>query len=382
MVAGPVRAVLSFFAGWLTSELALHHVLWQSAATAIFGSLGAFSHWPGQLGLVITLTSWLGLAESQRRAGLARHAVDAALSRSLGPEVAAARVARRDWRRLAMPFPIGHPGVEKLRDIQFARAGGVDLKLDVYRPRNPGRDLPVLLQIHGGAWMIGDKREQALPLMHRLTSQGWVCVSANYRLSPHATFPDHIIDCKRALAWVRDHIAEHGGDPSWVAVTGGSAGGHLASLLALTPNEPRFQPGFETVDTRVRACVSFYGVYDFHDRHGSYPNRGFARTLERYIMKGGPHEIPELWDLASPISHVRSDAPPFFVTHGDRDTLVPVAQARHFVRALAEKSQQPVVYAEIPGAQHAFELFPSLRALAVIEGVERFLAWTRSADQI
>ena len=84
-----------------------------------------------------------------------------------------------------------------------------------------------------------NKHEQALPLMNHLAARGWVCVAANYRLSPRATFPDHLIDLKRALAWIREHIAEFGGDPGFVAATGGSAGGHLSSLLSLTAGATR-----------------------------------------------------------------------------------------------------------------------------------------------
>ena len=101
------------------------------------------------------------------------------------------------------------------------------------------RSAPVLLQIHGGGWTIGNKRQQALPLMMHLSRRGWVCVAANYRLSPRATFPDHLIDVKQALRWIRENIAEYGGDPGFVAITGGSAGGHLSALAALTGESPR-----------------------------------------------------------------------------------------------------------------------------------------------
>jgi acetyl esterase/lipase len=201
-----------------------------------------------------------------------------------------------------------------------------------------------------------------------------VCVAANSRLSPRATFPDHLIDVKRAIAWIREHVAEYGGDPSFIVVTGGSAGGHLASLTALTANEPEYQPGFEAVDTRVDGCVAFYGVYDFTDRHRQYRNRGLTDVLERHVMKVPMAAAREAYERASPMSRVHPDAPPFFVIHGDSDTLVPVADARHFVEALRQHMREPVVYAEIPGAQHAFEIFPSLRTTFVVHGVERFLA--------
>jgi acetyl esterase/lipase len=99
-------------------------------------------------------------------------------------------------------------------------------------------------------------------MLYELATRGWVCVAINYRLSPKATWPDQIVDCKRAIAWVRKHIAGYGGDPSFIALSGGSAGGQLCALAALTPGEAAWQPGFESADTSVDACIPFYGVMD------------------------------------------------------------------------------------------------------------------------
>ena len=85
----------------------------------------------------------------------------------------------------------------------------------------------MLLQVPGGAWAIGMRRPQAYPLLSHMADRGWVCVSIDYRVSPRNTWPDHIVDVKRALAWIKENIAEYGGDPDFVAITGGSAGGHL-----------------------------------------------------------------------------------------------------------------------------------------------------------
>ena len=266
-----------------------------------------------------------------------------------------------------------------VKDIQFARDAGIDLHLDVFHHRDRPQNAPVLFQIHGGGWMIGTKDEQALPLMNHMAAQGWVCVTANYRLSPHATFPDHLIDCKRALRWIREHVAEYGGNPDFVVATGGSAGGHLCALVGLTANDPEYQPGFEDVDTSVDGVVPFYGVYDFSNRNETYPHDGLVEVLEKRVMKGRRDEIPEAFDRASPIVRVHEEAPPFFAIHGDKDTLVPVAEARHFIGALREKSSEPVLYAELPGAQHAFEIFPSVRTAHTVNAVHRFLAYVYSA---
>jgi acetyl esterase/lipase len=383
---GARRSAASFAAGWLTSELAVHHLAWQAAATLLFGLLGAFGAWPGKLGLAITTLSWLGLAAAQLRAARTGLVTEDALRQGFGadyrerilPNLRESLSDAIHWRRVVQPLPIKTPGVERTKDILYARERGVNLKLDVYRPRTHPVGCPVLLQVHGGGWVGGSKNEQALPLMYELASHGWVCVSADYRLSPHATFPDHLVDLKRALRWVKEHVAEYGGDPHFVVVTGGSAGGHLAALLALTQNDPTFQPGFEEADTSVQGCVPFYGVYDFLDRSSAWKHSGLRRMLERQVMKGSPEEIPEQWEQASPISHVHADAPPFFVIHGERDSLVPVADARAFVKALRERSKSPVAYAELPGAQHAFELFPSVRTLRTNQAVARFLAVLQS----
>ena len=108
--------------------------------------------------------------------------------------------------------------------------------------------------------MVGDKGSQALPLMYELASRGWICVAATYRLSPSVSFPTHLIDCKSALCWIRENGAQYGMDTSFVAVTGGSAGGHLSALMGLTENRPEFQPDHPDTDTSVQACIPFYGI--------------------------------------------------------------------------------------------------------------------------
>jgi acetyl esterase/lipase len=312
--------------------------------------------------------------------------VDHALAEGLGPDWQARirpELAERlspdvDWRQLMLPMPLLRPGVERVRDVVYGRVRGINLRLDVYHGSGKPSGCPVLFQIHGGAWILGSKNEQGLPLMHRLAANGWVCVSVDYRLSPHATFPDHLIDLKRALAWVRAHIAEYGGDPDMIIATGGSAGGHLCALVGLTANDPRYQPGFEDADTSVKAAVPFYGVYDFTNRYGVWRHGGMQDLLERQVMKASLEEDPELYQQASPMSCITADAPPFFVVHGTHDTLVPVEEARRFCALFREHARAPLCYVELPGAQHAFEIFPSLRTALVLHGVERFLAWVVS----
>src|SRR5690606_4078976 len=246
-------------------------------------------------------------------------------------------------------------------------------------PPRPGEKRPVLVQVHGGAWVLGFKDRQGQLLMRRLAERGWVGSNIDYRLSPMAPSPDHPADVKQALAWIREHAEEYGIDPDFVAVTGGSAGGHLTALTALTQNDPRYQPGFEDADTSVAAAVPFYGVYDFTNRNGAWPAETVPHFLAPYVMKSDPDAEPEAWAAASPLDQVHAEAPPFFVIHGDLDVLAPVEDARDFVQRLDAVSKEPVYYLELHGAQHAFETFASVRANAVVQAAARFLSAVHTA---
>jgi acetyl esterase/lipase len=374
----------TFFIGWLVGELALQNLSWQVAATVVFGVFGAFTSWAGWLGLAIALVSWAGLVGLALSGKRADRVIEAALAQVDGEDFPVPRALdtakRGRFWRTTRAIPMKGRAVESIKNIDYWGDGLRRHRLDIYRSRlAPPAGAPVMVYIHGGAWVIGDKREQGKPMMYELVARGWVCVAINYRLSPKAIWPAHIVDAKRAVAWVRSHIADHGGDPSFIAVSGGSAGGHLSALLALTPGDPVFQPGFEDADTSVNACVPFYGVMDLTgsdeevNRYGSE----LETLLERYVMQTGIVEHPEIFRAASPTYRVNAGAPPFFVLHGQNDTLVPVAMARTFVATLREVSPAPVAYAELPLAQHAFDVLASLRCQATTSGVAAFLEAAR-----
>ncbi|MGH7298442.1 MAG: alpha/beta hydrolase fold domain-containing protein, partial [Polyangiaceae bacterium] len=264
------------------------------------------------------------------------------------------------------------------RHLEFHRYDELALRLDVHRPAGATKPGPTLVYVHGGGWVIGHRERQGLPLMKHLAARGWVCVSVDYRLSPRATFPDHLVDVKRALAWVRAHAAELGADTSFLAIAGNSAGAHLAALAALTANDPAYQPGFEDADTHVDACAGFYGIYDFLDRRGHWPHDGMHRLLERHVMKAPRHAARDAYSAASPVDRVHPGAPPFLLVHGTHDSLAPVDESRMLFEALRATSRAPAFYVEVPGAQHAFEIFPSVRTRHVVAGTARFLEWARA----
>ena len=375
-----------FVGGWLASELALFHIALSALVTAGFWASGALGHLPGRLGLVLLGASWLGLLAAQWRARPAGETLEAALAEGLGPkyreQIPATRLGQIPDEvplgELVNPFALRRGPVEWLRDVAYGE-GHERHSLDIYRPAGGGASgAPVLLQIHGGGWTFGNKHEQALPLIYFLVARGWVVVAPNYRLSPQERFPAHLLDVKRAFGWTRRNIARYGGDPDFIAVTGGSAGGHLTALMGLTANDRSLQHGFEEIDTRPAACVPFYGVFDFLDRHGLRPDTKMTDWLAKSVMPGPPAADPALWDLASPMALLREDAPPFFVLHGTHDSLAQVEEARLFVRELRRVSRSPVVYAELPGAQHAWEVFHTVRAQHSVRAVARFLEWVRA----
>jgi len=355
-----VLFVWSFFAAWITIEAAPIWILVELAVGAVLVWLGALDQLVGWIGLVLLAVAWVDLLVLvvQGRAA-----------------TATATEAFGDFGRDALGGREMPPRQKVVveRNIEFRRGAGKRLRLGVYRPATAGRGRPAILQLHGGGWMIGDKREQGIPLLRHLASHGWVGFNANYRLSPGATFPDHLVDGKAALAWIRGHADEYGIDPDFVVVTGGSAGGHLTALMGLTANDARYQPGFEHADTSVQAAVPFYGVYDFTNRNDTMPPEFLRLLAEPFIIKAFIDDEPERFADASPLDHVRSDAPPFLVIHGDKDTLAPVEDARAFVAALSSVSSSPVVYVELHGAQHAFDLFGSPRTRRMVRAVEQFL---------
>ncbi|OBA57331.1 carboxylesterase [Mycobacterium sp. 1100029.7] len=351
--------LLSCVAGWLSTEFPPHvvtgHALSRVSAPAI-GRMGA---------------SWAG----QR----AEQALSAALEGAFGAGYVD-EVCHPAWEK-AECAPRGgllnRPGPHRryaaqTSDISYGPRGRDNL-LDIWRRHDmaPGRRAPVLIQVPGGAWAVNGKRPQAYTLMSRMAELGWICVSIDYSKSPWATFPAHLIDVKRAIAWVRENIADYGGDPSFIAITGGSAGGHLASLAALTPNDPRFQPGFEDADTTVQAAVPYYGVYDF--TNADTMHELMLPFLEQFVMRARYADTPQRFHEASPISYVHDQAPPFFVLHGEKDELVPCVQARAFCAAMRDAGAPIVAHAELANAHHAFDILSTARSRLAANAVADFL---------
>lgn len=323
---------------------------------------GALDYQAGRIALWLTVATWGVYVLLVKRSFATRQSMRAALS-SVG--IAAGGNGRIDWPRALVAWPWRVPGhVERIEDVEYAPG----LRLDLYRPRSVSLDsAPMLLQVHGGGWRGGNRRQQARPLMDGLARQGWLCASITYPLSPDATFPDHLVAVKQAIAWLKREGTQYGGDPEAIVITGGSAGGHLAAMAALTPGT--HQPGFEDIDTSVAAVVSLYGIYDFLNRNGT---RDDWPLIPNIVMKVTKAEAPERYRAASPLDHVGSHAPPWLIIHGAQDAVVPPHESRQFAAALSEASNNVVAYAELPGATHTFDILHSIRSHLTISGIADF----------
>ena len=241
------------------------------------------------------------------------------------------------WRTALAPFPLRPRSVNRIPGLRYGEHRRH--RLDVYHRHDRPSGAPVLLYLHGGGYYSGGKHREGRALLHRMAAQGWVCVSATYRLRPRAGFEDHLADARTAIAWARTHAADYGGDPDTIVMAGSSAGAHLTSLCALDP------------ETRLSAAICLYGFYG------------------RYYGRTAAEAVP-----STPFALPGTSAPPVFVAHGDRDTQTPVEGARALTTKLREESPSPVVAAVLPGGQHGFDLLRSWRFAAVLAGIEAFLA--------
>jgi acetyl esterase/lipase len=329
-------------------------------------------HMPDFIGAAVK--SWFtpGLGEMRKRD---RDATNEVVTNSLRG-VVTPEALDVEW-----PLPDNTPPVWKAREHRRSvyrssvRYGDNPSQLlDVWRPRElPAQPAPVMIFLPGGAWVHGSRILQGYALMSHMAALGWVCLSIDYRVAPNHAWPQHITDVKTAIAWARANVDKFGGDRNFVAIAGTSAGGHLAALAGLTPNDEEFDAALpEGSDTSVDAVVGIYGRYCWEDRSTVERDR-FVDFLERVVVKRKIAKRPEVFRKASPIARTHAAAPPFLVVHGSGDTVIPVQQARDFVDKLQGDSRSVVSYVELPGAGHGFDMTDGARAGAAATAIGLFL---------
>ena len=251
-------------------------------------------------------------------------------------------------------FPGVPSGVKALRDIEYDRVGENKLLLDLYlREEKPDKALPVIVWIHGGAWLAGDKRN--CPAV-RLATRGYAVASINYRLSQEAVFPAQIHDCKSAIRWVRANAEKYGMDADRIGVWGSSAGGHLVALLGTSGevDELEGEGGNLEQSSRVQAVCDFFGPTDFLSILEAGGDVGETDISPVTTLLGGPvEENKEKAAQASPVTHVSKDDPPFLIMHGDRDRVVPLEQSKVLHEALKKAGVESTFHV-VEGAGHGF----------------------------
>nr|WP_313314892.1 alpha/beta hydrolase [Dietzia maris] len=375
------RPFVAATAGWVWSlpaqELPLHVGALVGAATAP-ALAGRAARPSDRVGVGIAALTWSGLGVVLSRHLAAKAVLDRALAEGLGDgpgeglgegetTTSPSALHRTPWPRvLFRPWPLRPRGVRARRGMVYGpdpKANRFDLYTRAGSPgaggdtggsgghggNGAGDVRGVLVHIHGGHFRAGGPSRESRAMLFDHAARGWAAISTTYHLSPtpESGFPLHLVDVKRLLGWIRTEGPAHGiRAEAPIVVAGSSAGAHIAMMTALTGGDPRFQPGFEDADTTVAGAIGLYGYYG---RLGL-----------------------ETRDVSDPVRHAASGAPPVAIIHGTHDTYTPVKGSRRLVRHLRAGSPNPVVHAELPGAQHGFDAVRSPRYLAVVEAVSRF----------
>lgn len=304
------------------------------------------------------------------------------------------------WKKILFPLPhLHYPHVMKSVNVPYANESHYQV-LDIYyhsslRPglnETVGANKPILIYIFGSGWRgpgLSRKDTNGLPLIYHMANEKWIVFSIGYRLSPEFKFPTHINDIKLGIDWVRKNAFQYGGDIDNMYIAGGSAGGHLSSLAALTDgknfddiniNQNHYEDNQEEKQQQqqqyptFRACVSFYAVYDFTNRFNAW-TFDFPTYLGQVIMRSSYEQDPELYKRSSPIDNLRPDLKTnFLVLHGDFDELVPIQESINFVKRFKEVVRDADCnFITVPFAHHGYDVLMTPRTIYTIHAIHRYL---------
>ncbi|MBP8303274.1 MAG: alpha/beta hydrolase [Phycisphaerae bacterium] len=273
------------------------------------------------------------------------------------------------WGQQPRPTASLPEGTVVHRDLPYVTNGHERQRLDLYLPKD-GKDLPLIIHVHGGAWLGGSK---ANPTPLGYLADGYAVAGIGYRLSQHAVFPAQIEDCKAAVRWLRAHATEYRIDPNRFAAWGESAGGHLVAMLGTTGGDKTFDLGENlAVSSRVQAVVDLFGPTDLLQMDAHRLPTGqvhdTADSPESRLIGGPIQENKDKVAKANPITYVTRDDPPFLIVHGDADPLVPHHQSE-LLEAALKKAGVPVTFHTVKGGGHGGFKDPNVPVL-----VKGFLA--------
>jgi len=264
----------------------------------------------------------------------------------------------------AEPATIVSDEVRVTRNVQFSKADGVPMSLDVYQPAATGT-FPIIMQIYGGSWQTGRPTNQEWFSRH-FAQRGYVVVAIDYRHAPEWKWPEQIVDVRTAMYWMSQEGARFSGDPSRVVLVGRSAGAQLAMRLA-------YQEG----PSSIRGVVNYYGPVDLAEgwRHPPRPDPANVRGLLEAFIGGTPAHKPEHYRHASPITWVSNASAPTLSIYGTRDHIVEARFGRMLDAAL-RKAGATSVLLELPWSEHSFDTVPNgMGRHIALKYTDRFIAW-------
>ncbi|MDQ8190669.1 sulfatase-like hydrolase/transferase [Roseibacillus persicicus] len=252
------------------------------------------------------------------------------------------------------------PGVEIQRDLSFLSPDREE-KLDLYQPENHTADerLPAVVIIHGGGWTSGDKnRMREYVTGTSLAKAGYLAISINYETRAGKCWPNNLHDCKNAVRWLRKNADTLGVDSDRIGVIGGSAGGHLALMVAYTGDHPKLSPTtpYPGISDKVSACVDMYGITNLLTRQYTEKDGTPNGKLKGHrLFKEEREEAPAKWRNASPVNYINAQTPPTLIFHGTEDATVDRDQSKE-LHALLQKAGVDSTLRMIEGADHAWPL--------------------------
>lgn len=233
--------------------------------------------------------------------------------------------------------------------------------LDIYLPAKATASTPLVIWVHGGAWMLNDKYADMGYMkntIRTIVEKGYALASIDYRHSTTAVFPAQIQDCNQAVEFLYNHAATYKLDKNKFVLMGFSAGGHLASLLALSnnQNQPGFYAGNKKPSFSIKAVLDFYGPSNFLLFYGNADPNAADDTPVTKLLGASPLKRPDLSNTASPVTYVDKNDPPFFIVHGEKDQDVPQVQS-YLLKAYLDVAHVKNELTVVKGAPHYGEMF-------------------------
>lgn len=273
----------------------------------------------------------------------------------------------------------------KYIDVSYANTSDSQ-KLDIYLPENidESEPVPVIVYVHGGGFMMGDKQSGVLSSVLEGVERGYAVVSVNYRMSGEASFPAAIQDVKAAIRYLRANADKYNLDTENFAIWGESAGGNIASMIGTTGDDSTYDDaslGNADESSAVQAVVDWFGPLQFTEMDNQFAALGLTPKMGSTMSADSPEskyigadisqeENKELAEKANPMNYISENDPAFLIQHGTADTNVPITQSENFAKALTEVlGSSKVTFEAMEGAAHGD--MGEVKAFETEENIER-----------